>query len=330
MLQKKFFNRYLYLVVFAVVFAAIACNGRNLETSFKDKSSEGNNVVESCRAAESSESYHEGNGDSDGITSIEKGPVFDRSFRFVVMGDTRPASIDGSQPVVFKQILEKVRDFSPQYIFIVGDIIYGGTSDITSLDSQFDGFTAAAGDLLPKVIVAPGNHDTPNINAQKMFEDRIGKLYWSFDFLSVHFILLDSEVVGQQGSISGGQLDWLRSDLDASDGCDLCFVFLHRPLYSFMHTEDDGTGQPFSSKENRDELAELFTSHGIEAVFSGHEHLFNYNYRDGVKYFITGCAGAFPYVSEEKGGFFHYLVVEISKEEVNYRLFRLDEGEINF
>lgn len=244
----------------------------------------------------------------------------------MVMGDTRPASIEGDQPEIFKQILEQTKGFSPQYVFITGDIIYGGTSDIVSLEGQFDKFIAATGDLLPKVVVAPGNHDTPNINAQKVFEDRIGELYWSFDFLDVHFIVLDSEIVGQQGSIEGDQLDWLKSDLEASDGYDLKFVFLHRPLYSFMHEdgEDNWVKQPFSSKKNRDELAELFALYDVDAVFCGHEHLFNYNYQNGVRYFITGCAGAFPYVSEEEGGFFHYLVTEVDGEQVRYGLLRPD------
>ncbi|MCL5985798.1 MAG: hypothetical protein M1371_04440 [Actinobacteria bacterium] len=49
-----------------------------------------------------------------------------------------------------------------------------------------------------------------------------------------------------------------------------------------------------------------------------------------MRYFITGCAGAFPYVSEEEGGFFHYLVVEVSGEDISYRLFRPDKGEVDF
>jgi len=88
--------------------------------------------------------------------------------------------------------------------------------------------------------------------------------------------------------------------------------------------EDDWVKQPFSSKKNRDELAELFALYDVDAVFCGHEHLFNYNYQNGVRYFITGCAGAFPYVSEEEGGFFHYLVTEVDGEQVRYGLLRPD------
>ena len=224
-LQKKFFKRYLYLVVFTVVFIAISCNGSNLEPSFEGESLEVSKVDEGNTAAEGSESSPASYGYSDSIPSIEDSSVLDRCFRFVVMGDTRPASIDESQPEIFKQILEQIKGFSPQYVFITGDIIYGGISDIVSLKGQFDKFIAATGDLLPKVVIAPGNHDTPNINAQKVFEDRIGELYWSFNFWDSHFIVLDSEFVGQAGSITGPQLDWLKSDLDASNNSKHKFVF---------------------------------------------------------------------------------------------------------
>ena len=62
----------------------------------------------------------------------------------------------------------------------------------------------------------------------------------------------------------------------------------------------------------RDTLHQLFVQQNVTCVFEGHEHLYNRQERDGVVYVITGGGGAPLYANELKGGFYHYLRVDVT------------------
>ncbi len=70
----------------------------------------------------------------------------------------------------------------------------------------------------------------------------------------------------------------------------------------------------FSSKENQDHIRSLFKEYRVDAVFSGHDHLYSRQRIDGTEYIITGCSGAYPYAPEEEGGFYHFLKIVVKQE----------------
>jgi hypothetical protein len=141
------------------------------------------------------------------------------------------------------------------------------------------------------------------------------KLYYSFEFNGIYFVILDAYERGYWGLIKSEELQWLEKILERLKD-EKVFVFLHPPVYSVLNPDcvtDGSLHVAFSSKENQDYIRELLKKFKVDGVFSGHEHLFNKKKVDDTEYIITAGAGALLYASKEKGGFYHYLKIDIKE-----------------
>jgi hypothetical protein len=141
------------------------------------------------------------------------------------------------------------------------------------------------------------------------------KLYYSFEFDGIYFVILDAYERGYWGLIKSEELQWLEKILERLKD-EKVFVFLHPPVYSVLNPDcvtDGSLHVAFSSKENQDYIRELLKKFKVDGVFSGHEHLFNKKKVDDTEYIITAGAGAPLYASKEKGGFYHYLKIDIKE-----------------
>src|SRR5262249_41294974 len=145
-------------------------------------------------------------------------------------------------------------------------------------------------------------------------------LYGSFDVGDVHFVALDTEVVGEENTIGAKQLAWLREDLERNKGQRAIFVFSHSEFFS-SPLIDAGQAHGHEAIKNRDELPQLFRGYPVKAVFSGHQHLFwreKPEDHDGIAYFVAGGAGAPLYATPDRGGFSHYLLVRVVGHQILY------------
>lgn len=248
----------------------------------------------------------------------------DRPFTFAVFGDNRPDSIGKGQPAIFKEILKQVDTLSPAFAVNTGDCIYGAPT-LKQIQQQYKEYKDTVSSLLrTKVYLAIGNHEVRESKlCQDFFQKELGSLYYSFDFGNSHFIVLDSEVIGQAHRITGEQLEWLKQDLFKSRAARHKFVFLHQPLYPV----DGHMGRCLDKyPEERDALHRLFVRNRVTAVFAGHEHLFHSERRNGVWYIITGGAGAPLYPSYKlEGDFHHYVIVSIDGDKLTVKAIRLGE-----
>lgn len=246
-------------------------------------------------------------------------------FSFAVFGDTQPASENGGQPDVFRSILKRMNDFNPAFAVSTGDRIYGSSS-LAQVQAQYQDFTTLVKSILPcTVYQAIGNHEIQsNKTNEDFFAKEMGGPYYSFDRGDSHFIVLDSEYIGQAARITGEQLEWLKQDLHKSRSARHKFVFLHRPLYPV----DGHMGECMDMyPKDRDALHSLFVRNRITAVFSGHEHLFNRQKRNGVTYIISGGGGGFVFPSiDGKGDYHHFVVVSIAGDKVEMTLVKIAEN----
>jgi len=141
-------------------------------------------------------------------------------------------------------------------------------------------------------------------------------LYYHFSYKGIYFIILYAYEEGNWGAIKGKQLEWLEKILRRLKEKKV-FVFVHPPVYSFLNPDciaDGSLHVAFSSRENQDQLRNLFKESKVDAVFSGHEHMYHMEQHDGTTYIISGCSGAFPYASEEEGGFLHCIEIKIKED----------------
>ncbi|MFO7947214.1 MAG: metallophosphoesterase, partial [Armatimonadota bacterium] len=172
------------------------------------------------------------------------------------------------------------------------------------------------------VAFATGNHDIRGSRKNvTIFEEYFGATYYSFDRGNAHFIILDSEIPGQEGRVKGEQWEWLVSDLEGASNAAYVFVTIHRPLFPV----DGHIGSSMDVDiPLRDRLHQLFVNYEVTAVFSGHEHLYNYHRRDGVGYYITAGGGAPLYAKPQEGGFYHYLLVATGEDGYTARVIKYD------
>lgn len=232
-----------------------------------------------------------------------------QSFSYTVVGDNRPGSNTTVQPAVWGTIVGQMAAGNLDLSLHVGDIIYGVGSDTLAQNvARYDGFFAVTSQITHSVpmYVTAGNHERLNYAVSRAgYEQEFtmpqnngadaavyGEEYYSFDHGDTHFIMLSTEIPGQEGMITGNQLAWLQQDLAATSRTWIV-VGLHRPLFSGAHAGDPwvDTGNA-AGQQNKAALHALFLSAGVDLVFAGHEHYYLRHVEDGIQYIITGGAGS--------------------------------------
>lgn len=243
-------------------------------------------------------------------------PPATNEFTFAVFGDFRASRRDRPYPPAFKQMLYEMNIIAPSFIISLGDVYYGYGGSFQRFKNEINHFLSTIKPLSVPFLNVIGNHEVVGDREREDYvKERFGRLYGSFDFGNSHFILLNTEEIGREGTISGEQLKWLERDLEANRDVENIFVFMHRPMFPQLDPEL-AKGKSFKDRENRDYLHRLFKKYRVAAVFTGHEHLFSDAVKDGVRYIITGGGGSPLYQSPSKGGFFHYLIVKVKGREV--------------
>lgn len=250
---------------------------------------------------------------------------FPATFRFTVFGDIRPAKPDQPYPPAFHRALDVMKSVKPAFAVSTGDAWYGYGGDMTHYRNEVAQFLAALKGWDVPLFNAVGNHEvTGSVEREAYLKERFGNLYGSFDYGDAHFILLDTDEVGKEGTIAGDQLQWLERDLELNRNASALMVFLHRPLFS-PKDPDLAAKRSFVDRANRDALHKLFVKYHVQAVFAGHEHLYEERVVDGVRYYITGGGGAPLYAEPGKGGFYHVLVVTVKGRQVKVEVRKLLE-----
>jgi 3',5'-cyclic AMP phosphodiesterase CpdA len=221
---------------------------------------------------------------------------------FLVIGDSR-----SGDRIYMDMIDSMTSSFSSSSCLInVGDMIKDPGNKAQW--RRFLEITAPLAEIMPWYGTV-GNHDVNSIASQQIYQEVMdfpgNEMYYSFDRIDSHFIVLDTEVPGQVGGIVGEQLAWLRNDLQTyADSTQYLFVFTHRPVYPQGHYRGHDLA-------NADELHQLFTHYGVDTVFSGHEHQYYIYQKDSMHYVVTGGGGAPIYTGGIGESFHHYLLVEI-------------------
>jgi 3',5'-cyclic AMP phosphodiesterase CpdA len=178
-------------------------------------------------------------------------------FTFAVLGDYRPARRDIPYPEVFTGILKEIGILHPSLVISAGDAYYGYGGSFQRFKNEVARFMSRVDTIGVPFYNAIGNHEVADDPERVQYVNKLyGRLYGSFDVCSTHFIALNTEETGREGTISGEQLAWLKKDLDANKSARAIFVFLHRPLFSAEDPDLRG-GNSFKHKDNRDALHEV-------------------------------------------------------------------------
>jgi len=239
-------------------------------------------------------------------------------FHFAVMGDNRPfwnAEDVVTQNEHFMANIERTNASGADFAVIVGDLIHGYTDDTDLIERQWDAYDDAIRRFTVPLYSVAGNHDIWNEKSKRIWLQRRGPLYFSWSHKGCHFIALNSEIPGQMDRIAGEQLEWLRHELEKARSARRIFVFVHKPLWTL---KPEGPGE---QNQWMREVHPLLARHGVDTVFAGHHHHYLlYPPLDGVRYVVTGGAGAEIGPYRLAGDFFHVLDVTVRGRSSEFRI----------
>lgn len=247
-----------------------------------------------------------------------------RTFCFAVFGDNRPGGHAIETTPTFRRIMSELSALKPDFVVNTGDLVDGET-DTTRYQEQMDAVKKVVKASGLKLYVAPGNHDIKNKETLAIFQRTVDESYFSFDHDGSHFIIISTQIPGEQARITGAQLEWLENDLKSHQSENHRFVFYHQPMWPVgLHIGSSMDVYP----KDRDNLAELFKKYRVDAAFAGHEHLFHYTDKNGLVEYITGGGGAGLYhtLVGDYGGYHHYLWVTVSPHQVRVQVVRPGHG----
>jgi serine/threonine-protein phosphatase CPPED1 len=220
-------------------------------------------------------------------------PTASAYFQFAVAGDSR----DGD--VVYSKVLERVAREGNAFLIHTGDLVSNGTKE------EWLNFRSLMKDFNLPFYPVPGNHEIRSGRISNYLQySGVPTTHYSFDRGAVHFTFVDSSA----GSLLDSEFAYLDGDLAASQA-PVKMVFVHHPPF-------DPAGSTHVMTMGRDKFMQIVKQRDAKYVFAGHIHCYEEAERDGVKYIITGGAGAPLYCAPTAGGFYHYVRVKVSGEKI--------------
>ena len=218
--------------------------------------------------------------------------------RFAVLGDSGTGSDEQHA------LAQRIRGLDLDAILFVGDIAYPEGAH-EELQSRFFGVYRDIFRRVP-VYAAIGNHEHESDGALP-FERALvlpgNERFYSFDWASVHFVVLDTNHIGE------AQARWLDRDLAASSQRIRVVLGHHPPVTSARR----GPNQAYVKW-----FVPILERHGVELVISGHEHHYERSVPlHGVTYVVSGGGGADLYPvgrswhTEQARSVHHFLILEV-------------------
>src|ERR1700735_3971043 len=156
---------------------------------------------------------------------------------------------------------------------------------------------------------AIGNHDvfgvltrsgvapTDPAYGKKMYQDRLGPTFYTFDHKGYHFVVLDSiQPTGDrlwEARVDEAQLQWLRSDLKALPPGTPVVAVIHCPLVTAFATSAEviPSGRKYNTMTvaNAPEVLEIFDHANVIAVLQGHTHVNEIVAYKNTQYITSGA-----------------------------------------
>jgi 3',5'-cyclic AMP phosphodiesterase CpdA len=207
----------------------------------------------------------------------------------------------------FESVLEHLTQLDLDFVLLPGDLTQHGEPENHAWLQQ------RLAKLPFPVYVVPGNHDVPVLLADKQsiaFDDfpyyytKFGyddpqQIYYIRQLLpGVKLIGLNSNFFNDQGEqvgcLDSKQLRWLEEVLAAS-GDELVLVMVHHNVVEHLPNQSN---HPLANRymlANSAELLQLLRRYGVKLVFTGHLHVQDVAYSDGVYDITTGSLVSYPH-----------------------------------
>jgi 3',5'-cyclic AMP phosphodiesterase CpdA len=248
-----------------------------------------------------------------GLSLYGQSPIFPLnpgSVRFAAIGDMGTGDLP--QYEVAGKMIAARETFHFDFVIMLGDNIYGG-SNTSDYQKKFELPYKGLLDAGVQFYGSLGNHDSPTEKYYKPFNMN-GQQYYTYRKGNVQFFVLDSNYMKPE------QLSWLEKELQHSEA-DWKICYFHHPLYSSGSFHG-------ASTELRLSLEPLFVKYGVQAVFAGHDHVYERTKpQKGITYFTEGAAGELRKGDLKKTGLTaagydqdrSFVLIDIFGDELNFK-----------
>jgi predicted MPP superfamily phosphohydrolase len=206
-------------------------------------------------------------------------PLKSGSVRWAVIGD------NGTGQMPEREIADQMQHYweTVKFDFVTmdGDNIYGGHAP-KDFKLKFEEPYKQLLDEKVKFYASLGNHDDADLERNYKPYNMGGNRYYTFRKGDVEFFVLDSNYMTPQ------QLTWIDNKLSTSDA-KWKIAYFHHPMFTAakFHGPDI---------DLRQQLMPLLTKYGVNAVWSGHEHVYEHlKPQSGIYFFLVGNSGELRY-----------------------------------
>jgi len=182
-----------------------------------------------------------------------------------------------------------------------------------------------------------GNHDVFGLYTQsgvapsdekygkRMYEDAIGKRYYSFRHKGWHFAVLDS--IGMTadrqyiGEIDDEQLSWLANDLAAAGTSVPMVLVTHIPLLSAFPQIAAPPGAPTRGMlvTNVRDVLKILAPYKVKAVLQGHTHICETIHYHGTQFITSGALSGNWWKGKRLGFDEGFGVLTVRGEQITWR-----------
>jgi len=238
-----------------------------------------------------------------------------------------------------RMCMSKINSLKPDFAICGGDLVFDACAVTAPRAKQvFDLYAETIKPLKMPIHTIVGNHDVYGISTnggvtpsdplygKKMFEDRIGPRYSSFDYRGWHFVLLDSignHVPGKEfiGFVDHEQIDWLKSDLARMRPGSKLAVVTHIALASavLQLVPDPWKTAEIYMVTNAQEVLDVLWPYKPKLVLQGHTHLNEIVTYRGCQFITTGAVCGNWWKGPRDGHPEGFGVLTVRGEDVRWR-----------
>jgi 3',5'-cyclic AMP phosphodiesterase CpdA len=263
------------------------------------------------------------------------------SFDFVFFTDTHiQPELDAAHgcDLCFK----KIAGLKPEFAMMGGDHVFDafGVNKVRA-GMVYDLYERTEQLLGMPLHHAIGNHDVFGVLAKsgvastdpaygkKMFQDRMGRTYYSFDYKGYHFVVLDSVQPTEdrlwEARVDEDQLRWLRDDLKALPHGMPVIAVVHCPLVTafatYAYTQIVGADRKYNTMTvaNAPDVLQIFENANVPAVLQGHTHVNEVvNYKN-TRYITSGAVCGNWWRGPRMGTPEGFTVVSLRQGKISWR-----------
>lgn len=239
----------------------------------------------------------------------------------------------------FTQAIDTINILKPAFVITGGDLIMDALGQTYErADYLYNLYEEVIKKFQMPVHNTIGNHEIYGIYeksgadpanpeyGEKMFENRLGKSYYTLEYAGWKFMILNSIEDTKQsryiGLIDDKQIEWIKEELARTDPKTPIVISTHIPFITAFAQKYYGSTIANDSAlvvVNSREVLDLFKGYNLKLVLQGHLHTVEDIYIDGT-HFITGGAISAAWWTGPNMGFEEgFILVNVKGDDFDWK-----------